>query len=241
MSQGPWGLRSSPPGTQRNILLSRKSWILLAALGILSLAAWTTVALWPKPEPNVAGIVDAPAPAVPLLPNVRDQWKPAPTQVTTRPLSRDSNAGSAEASSKQPPRREILDETGIAELNSRLSTLLDILSEPGQNSSADPNLSADPTPLPEAGLDRNSAETPPFSPKASLMRPEPEVHVLVRSRPGQGTLEDIRKVEEALGQALQEENWQKFDQEYLRLSHLKPHAEAALGQWRAARAMAENH
>lgn len=136
-----------------------------------------------------------------------------------------------------------LDQRALAELNTQLATLLEILATPGTR---EQGTSEQPLKLLELH-DREPGTSGEWASHYGETAPrgltsQPEVHVSVSATKAERTdlvdLDAIRRVEERLGQALRDRNWQVFDLEYQRLENLKPYARDGMAQWQAARAIA---
>ncbi len=248
----PWSLANSSGKGHGKELLSRKSWTLLLALAVLSLAAWGAVSLWSVPSFRVGGIVAE-------IPHARTA-SPAALHHPATGAATGAATGSATATQSQAPSasgvqqryvpleniasrpgavpRESLDQNMLAELNTQLSSLLAIIAGSGKEAQ-----SGQEPPLEQVARHgehdgNNEWATRSDAAAGEVLTPEPVVHVSVQARPGQADLGEIRLVEERLGQALREQHWDEFDREFPRLSSLKPHARNSLAQWQAARAMA---
>lgn len=209
----------------------------MAALAILSLAAWTGIVVWPTPAPPVAGIVSElpspPAVAAPASMQAGPVQATSPRPATDLPAPRPHSppAGS----------RQAVDEQALAELNTQLSTLLAILTMPRGNENGLTEPPLEMVDLGKGGGPDNEWTERPDGNDMPEHAPAPVVHVSVRAARGQEERVDlggVRQVEEALGHALRCQDWPAFDQEYQRLALLKPHAWDTLARWRAARAMA---
>ncbi len=244
-ADAPWNLVSASANNRRDWGLSRKSWGLLAALGILSLAAWSVVVLWPAPSPRTGGIVSELPDQSSVSPPASQRPAPAmQRQEPSAPAARQRHVPLENIASRPSAgARDSLDQRMLAELNTQLSSLLAILAGQGTTDQGGADPSLEQIPMQGDGGGRNEWASQADAGAGQELRPDPVVHVSVQAgaeQLGRVDLEAIRRVEEELGQTLRDRDWQRFDLEYQRLENLKPHARDGLAQWRAARAIASS-